>query len=219
MQDKGQQVIFDHGDPFKARVDASAALNGISFTPPAHTKRSVQRDLWAGRKANDLSVTMHVHEHSGACAAKAAQWCLQESSAVLASEAYATSISAALCAAAAKSKARAAAETRHGISCSLGSASHEVESAAPISEIVGCGNPEFQASKGTSTNEFLTEASKPYRKLHFRHPIPYTIHPVAHAPVSCALDKKVNSNENIDASVGVSAQPMTSDVPPQATAA
>jgi hypothetical protein len=89
-----------------------------------------------------------------------------------------------------------------------------------MSEIVGCGNPDFQAGSGTKTHEFTTEASRPYHKLNFRHPIPYTVHPVAHTPAACPLEGEPLADVQ-EAKGRTSAAPaLTAEVvPPQAIAA
>jgi hypothetical protein len=74
VQDQGGEVLFDHGPPRGPRVNATAALNALTYAPPSHAKRAVSKDLWAGAKANDLGITMSLLDTSGVSAAKARAW-------------------------------------------------------------------------------------------------------------------------------------------------
>lgn len=178
MQDKPGWVMFDHGDPALPRVDAAAALNTLTFSPPAPAKRRVQSELWCGAKANDLLVTMNIPVSSGTAAAKGTQWAAEDAAS---GGAYGTQTrDVAMQAALGAAAVRASGNAPHAAASQRDAAAPAQvapggASSAEMYDILGCGDASVQNTAGVSTTEFSEEAAKPYRTMYYRHPIPYTV--------------------------------------------
>jgi hypothetical protein len=138
-------------------VDACASLHSLVFSAPALGKRTVQQDLWAGTKAVDFGVTTTQNLGSSLVAENTRMWAAQSGTPHRETMFQSTAVAGALAAAVAAARAPGATKavrTRRD-------ARAEGGDAATVGRKV--------------TGDFSRECEKGYRRMDFRHPLPYTV--------------------------------------------